>query len=96
MEKNTIFAFVLCLLVLIVWFFISSKQQDKVPVIEKPQGQQETAQTELTEKSVQQPPISPTPAQGDIKKEILPTRRETEKEILVRSTRRFSLMSAQP
>ncbi len=83
MEKNTIFAFVLCLLVLIVWFFISSKQQDKVPVIEKPQGQQETAQTELTEKSVQQPPISPTPAQGDIKKEILPTRRETEKEILV-------------
>jgi YidC/Oxa1 family membrane protein insertase len=83
MEKNTIFAFVLCLLVLIVWFFISSKQQDKVPVVQEPQGTQETAKTESTERAIPQPPITPELEQREIKKEILPTKRETEKEILV-------------
>ncbi len=83
MEKNTIFAFVLCLLVLIVWFFISSKQQDKVPVVKEPQGKQETAKTQSTERAISQPPVTPEVEQRDIKKEILPTKRETEKEILV-------------
>jgi YidC/Oxa1 family membrane protein insertase len=83
MEKNTIFAFVLCLLVLIVWFFISSKQQDKVPVVQEPQGTQETAKTESTERAVPQPTVPPEIEQRGIKKEILPTKRETEKEILV-------------
>ncbi len=83
MEKNTIFAFVLCLLVLIVWFFISSKQQDKVPVVQEPQGTQETAKTKSTERAISQPLVPPEIEQRDIKKEILPTKRETEKEILV-------------
>ena len=83
MERNTILAFVLCLVVLIIWFVMSPKQQDKVPVVEEPQGKQETAKTESSERAIPQPPITPEVERGELKKEILPTKRETEKEILV-------------
>jgi YidC/Oxa1 family membrane protein insertase len=83
MEKNTILAFVLCLLVLIIWFVISPKQQDKVPVVEEPQRKQETAKTESTERAIPQPLITPEVERRETKKEILPTKKETEKEIFV-------------
>jgi YidC/Oxa1 family membrane protein insertase len=83
MEKNTILAFVLCLLVLIIWFVISPKQQDKVPVGEEPQRKQETAKTESTERAIPQPLITPEVERRETKKEILPTKKETEKEIFV-------------
>jgi YidC/Oxa1 family membrane protein insertase len=83
MEKNTILAFVLCLVVLIVWFVLSPKQQDKVPMVEEPQGKQKTVETESTQRAVPRPQISPDVEQRELKKEILPTKRATEKEILV-------------
>ena len=45
MEKNTIFAFILSFLVLILWLFFFSHKQEKVPVSEAPQGKQTTKQT---------------------------------------------------
>jgi YidC/Oxa1 family membrane protein insertase len=83
MEKNTILAFVLCLVVLIIWFVISPKQQEKVPIVEEPQRKLQPLKTEPTEKAIPQPPITSEAEQRDIKKEILPAKKETEKEILV-------------
>ena len=83
MEKNTIIAFVLCFLVLIIWFIISPKQQDKVPVGEEPQGREQTARTEPSQKPVQQPAVSPKAEQKEIKEEILPVGKEAEKEVAV-------------
>ena len=71
MERNTILAFVLCLVVLIIWFVMSPKQQDKVPVVEELQGKQETAKTESSERAIPQPPITPEVERGELKKEIL-------------------------
>ena len=83
MERNTILALVLCFLVLIIWFFISSKQQAKIPVVEEPQRKPETALTDPTKKALQESPIPSGPAREEDQKEILLTKKETEKEISV-------------
>jgi YidC/Oxa1 family membrane protein insertase len=83
MEKNTIFAFILSFLVLIIWFFISSHKQEKVPVHEAPQRKQATTQTESSETTVPQPRVSPTPPPLAVQKEISPIKKEEEKEISI-------------
>lgn len=83
MEKNTILAFVLCLLVLIIWFIISSKQKERVPIGEEPQRREQTSRTEPSQKPVQQPSVLPETEQKEVNKDILPIKRGTEKVIPV-------------
>lgn len=82
MEKNTIFAFILSFLVLIIWFFISSNKQEKIPIDETPPKKQPTAQTESIETSIPKPSISPAPAPVEAQKEIRP-KIEAQKEISI-------------